>query len=200
MTLTDWLTAIGTLITAAATVGLVLGAIGAWKTAKATLEQMEKDSKAEARPYLNARLETSIGSTHATDLVIRNTGRTAARDVTTSINYWPDRSDAVTEALKKLMETPQTIPPNTSIRSYWNLDTTGESSDGNLGIQIPTVMHLYYRGDDPDEWFEDSYPLDTTSLGLTPLGWSGSKSSRQGALANRLNEVVRAISELRRNQ
>lgn len=99
-----------------------------------------------------------------------------------------------------MMETRQTIPPHASLRSYWNLDVTGTHTDGNLGIQIPTVMHLRYRGDQLDEWFEDSFPLDVTIMGMTPIGWSGSKSSQQGPLENRLNDVVRAISELRRNQ
>lgn len=134
MTLTDWLTAIGTLITAGATVGLVVGAFMAWHAAKSTLEQMKADSKAEARPYLYARLEYSMGGSQAADLVIRNTGRTAARGVTISIDKWPDRSDDVTAALKKMMETPQTLPPNVSLRSYWNLDVTGTETEGNLGV------------------------------------------------------------------
>lgn len=60
-------------------------------------------------------------------------------------------------------------------------------------------MHLRYRSDEPDEWFEDSFPLDVTSVGMTPLGWGGREKKGQDTLVDRLNDVVRALSELRRN-
>ncbi|NUL43868.1 hypothetical protein F7P69_01450 [Cellulosimicrobium funkei] len=62
-------------------------------------------------------------------------------------------------------------------------------------------MRLTYRGDDeavPN--FKDEYALDMSINGRTPLGWEGAKADGQGPVANRLNEVVRALSELRRNQ
>ncbi|QTG81535.1 hypothetical protein [Arthrobacter crystallopoietes] len=47
-------TMIGTCATAAATIGLVVGALKAWQTAKATLDQMKHDSRSQTRPYVFA--------------------------------------------------------------------------------------------------------------------------------------------------
>lgn len=98
---TDWIAALSAAVTALATVGLVWGAFAAWKAAKATLDQMKADSMAQTRPYLQARLEYSMGGSQAADLVIRNTGLTAAREVIITIDDIPAESDDVIAAVKK---------------------------------------------------------------------------------------------------
>lgn len=198
---TDAIIAFSGLATALATVGLVVGAYFAWKAAKATLDQMKQDSAAQTRPYVHARLERSMGADQGTDLIVTNVGRSTARGLTMEINQWPSREDDVTKALRKMMAWQRDLPPGTQLRTYWDLDATKTKKDGNLGIQIPVVMRMTYCGDDETmPQFEDEYALDTSVNGRTPLGWEGAKTRGQGSVANRLNEVVRALSELRRNQ
>lgn len=167
----------------------------------ATLEHLRADSAAQTRPYVHARLERSMGANQGTDLIISNVGRSTARDLCMEIDRWPSREDDLTKALRKMMDWQRDLPPGTQLRTFWDMDATKTKTDGNLGIQEPVVMRLTYRGDDktmPE--FEDEYPLDMSINGMTPLGWEGSKASNQGPVANRLNDVVRALSELRRNQ
>lgn len=63
-----WLSAYATLSSTVLSLGLLAGAVLAWKVAKATLgqskrthEQMEKDSVEQTRPYVYARIVPSIG-------------------------------------------------------------------------------------------------------------------------------------------
>lgn len=204
MTATDWITALSSALTALATVGLVWGAVVAWRTAKKTLDQMKDDSRDQTRPYVFAKLEPSMGGGHVWDLVIKNTGATAARDLTITSSSWPDGEDNATSALKRMFRTPQTLPPGTSIRTYWNLDPMGKDDGQTAGVVEPVTIHLKYKGVDPEgHAFEDHYRLDHTALGLTPMGWKGpERQTDRGEfyeLDQRLRDLIHSVSELRRN-
>lgn len=76
------LTMIGTMLTAVATVGLVIGAVMAWRVARENLEHLRADSRARTRPYVYARLVPSLGGSNAWDLIIENSDRSSATELT----------------------------------------------------------------------------------------------------------------------
>lgn len=187
-------------VTAAATVALFVGAILAWRTAKKTLKQMERDSKAQTRPYVHVRLEPSIGGSKAWDLVLGNTGRTVAVDVFFTVSPEPTREDDVTRDMATLASTGQHLAPNCSIRSFWFLGpVNNDDKTTNRGFEGEHLVTLAYK-DQQGEDYTDSFKLDAAAFKMTPVGWEGSKSNKQGTIEDRLNNIVRAISELRRNQ
>lgn len=168
----------------------------------ARLDHLRADSAAQTRPYVYAKLEPSMGSGHAWDLVIRNTGQTSARNLTLEASHWPERDDAATVELKKLFSTPRALPPGTSIRTYWNLDPAGKDDGQTAGVTVPVTVKLTYTGldDNTDEPFKDSFELDHTAVGMTPQGWQGIELPPGASPTDKkLREIVRSLSELRRN-
>ena len=200
MNLTDWIVAVSSVITALATVGLVWGAFAAWHAAKQTLSQMRRDSAAQARPYVHARLERSMGANQGTDLIVSNVGRSTARNLSMEIDHWPAREDDLTAALQAMMNARRDLPPGVQLRTFWDMDSTRTKASGTLGMQEPATITLTYSGDEGGTaQYSDQYVLDMSINGMTPLGWEGERKTGQGSVADRLNDVVRALSELRRN-
>ena len=198
----EWITAISSAVTAIATVGLVFGAFWAGKIAVQTLRQMKKDSADQTRPYVYAKLEPSMGG-RAWDLVIRNVGQSSAKSLRIQASRWPTHEDDATRDLKRMFRTPRTLPPGTSIRTYWNLDPAGLEDGQTSGVTEPVTVRLTYTGlDEAAPPFADSFELDHTAVGMTPTGWAGTNPSRTPGLYRfdlRLGELIRAVSELRRN-
>ncbi len=73
-TITDWLTAISTLGTMAVALGAAVPAYRAVRESRNLRED-------QARPFVVVTLEPSGASRHFLDLVVRNHGKTMARDV-----------------------------------------------------------------------------------------------------------------------
>lgn len=193
----DAVTAWGTSVLA---IFAVITAIIGW----GTLRRTRLDSAARTRPYVYAKLEPSIGSRQAWDLVIRNVGQTAAKNLTLE-SKWPNREDDVTRELKRLFETKRTLPPGTSIRTYWNLDPIGQDDGQNAGITEPVEVTVNYtsgvKGLFRSPRHSETYEIDHTTVGMTPTGWSGmdKASVNWDPVERRLKEIVSALSELRRN-
>lgn len=179
----------------------VITAIIGW----GTLRRTRLDSTARTRPYVYAKLEPSIGSRQAWDLVIRNVGQSAAKHLTLEAIPWPDQEDDVTRELKRLFKTERTLPPGTTIRTYWNLDPTNKKDGQNAGVTDPVEVVVRYRSEVKKLWrtpeYSETYEIDHTTVGMTPIGWSGMDQASAGwdPLDRRLKEVVGALSELRRN-
>jgi hypothetical protein len=74
-TITDWLTAIGT-------VGTLLIAAAAAIVAFRQLREARQLREDQAQPFVIVDVEPSAVSRHFINLIIRNTGRTLARDAT----------------------------------------------------------------------------------------------------------------------
>lgn len=194
----DAVTAWGTSVLA---IFAIITAIIGW----GTLRRTRLDSAARTRPYVYAKLEPSIGNRQAWDLVVKNVGQTAAKNLTLEVSKWPDREDDVTRELKRLFETKRTLPPGTSIRTYWNLDPIGKEDDQNAGVTEPVEVTVHYtsgvKGLFRSPRHSESYEIDHTTVGATPIGWSGmdKASASWDPVERRLKEVVAALSELRRS-
>lgn len=196
---TDVWATVASVVTAPATVGLVIGAYFAWKTAKKTLNQMEEDSKAQSRPYVHAWIVPSIGGGQAWDLLVKNTGKSTAKNLKLSVDEWPE-DDALTEALRTFFEAGQSLPPNSTIRTYWYLgEREQEGSTGSTGFDVATRIYLNYEGLEPSDKFSESFVLDTRSVGMTPVGASGVDLVRPySKTEKKLSEIVTALNNMRR--
>lgn len=201
-----WVSAYSALATAVLSLLLVLGAYLAWRVAKATLDQskaanrqMELDSIEQTRPYVYARIVPSIGGNAAWDLIVRNSGRSSATNLTIKASDWPE-DDAVTAALRKMFEHPQILPPDTSIRTYWSLgprDAPG--STGATGFDIPVDITVTYSGPD-SRTYTETFHLDPETLGLTPNAAAGVDIVKPTEELKKMREIVQALNELRRGQ
>ncbi|MFL0420191.1 hypothetical protein [Micrococcus luteus] len=194
--MTFWTTA-GTLITGGATVGLLLGAVAAWHTAKATLEQMQRDSRSQTRPYLSAELAPSIAGSPAWDLVIRNTGRSSARSVYGTLDATPEGPyDPVVWSVRNELAAERTIVPGSSLRLFWFLGDRekGMTVDSAIGFAAERVLSLSYRDEEGNQ-YTDQFPLRVD--GSTPAPSKGPLSRNAGPMERRLSDIVGAIGSLR---
>lgn len=203
-----WVSANAALATAVLSLGLLVGALLAWRVAKATLDQskaanrqMELDSIEQTRPYVYARIVPSIGGNAAWDLIVRNSGRSSANALTIKVSQWPEQ-DAVTKALRTMFEHPQILPPDTSIRTYWFLgprDSPGTT--GATGFDIPVDITVTYSGPGPGpQVYTETFHLDPLTLGLTPEAASGVNINKPTEELKKMREIVRALNELRRGK
>lgn len=195
--MTFWTTA-GTLLTAAATLGLVVGAFLAWRTARKTLLQMERDSKAQARPYLHAELSPSIAGSPAWDLVIRNTGRSSARNVRGTLDGYPEGPfDLVICEVRRELEEGRTIAPTSALRMFWFMGDRQKgvtTPDSSTGYADPRTLSLTYS-DDQGATFSDSFQL--APVPIAPAPSKGPISPRAQGVEKRMSDIVQAIGSLR---
>ncbi|QTG81536.1 hypothetical protein [Arthrobacter crystallopoietes] len=142
----------------------------------------------------------SIGGNQAWDLILRNSGRSAAYDLRLTVSAWPEE-DILTKALRTMFETPQTLPPNTSIRSYWSLGPSKHPRSSHpVGFDQPVDLTVTYKSDNREaSEYRDTFRLDSTVLGMTPMGASGIEQPN-GATPHekKMREIVRALNEMRR--
>lgn len=187
-------------ITAIATVGLVVGAILAWCTAKKTLAQMRADSEAQARPYLTAEVVPSLSGPPTWDLVIRNAGRSAATNVVGSFTPTPSNpADATVVEVSKILGEGRTIAPGSVLRLYWRFEHTPGTTvvSGSDGFVDDGSLALTYTGVSGKKYSE-SFPLKPASM--TPLPEEGPQrgTGHVSTFEDRQRSaLIRAINSLR---
>ncbi|MDJ0356330.1 hypothetical protein [Paenarthrobacter sp. PH39-S1] len=203
-----WWSAAGTLLTALLTLGLLVGAMLAWRTAKHALDQakftqkqMERDSIEQTRPYVYAHIVPGLAGMATWDLVISNTGKSTARKLTISCDRWPDSEDEITIALGKMFATEQSLPPSVTLRTYWKLGLEegamwGDGTSDPVGIATGATLTLRYTSDDPSNPpYEDRFRIDDAVIGLTPVPYKGPEPKRGKSKAEEdLHSVLTAIA------
>lgn len=216
---TDKMMAISAMATALLTLLIAVLALWAWLTSEEALkasraaadaareanEQAKRDSIEQTRPYIFAEILPSLGSTMAYDIRIQNTGRSAARNLTLTLDAWPESLDDVAEATCRLLTTPRDLPPGSSIRSYWYIKARGQFTDGTTaaGMRPRGVLTAYYTSDDPSApAYEDSYPFDVDTSGMWPTPARGPDPDGPGSFPRKCYRLARDIAwhigELRR--
>ncbi len=185
---TEQLSAWSTLATAVLTLGLLIAALLAARVAVNTLkssqaaskaaleanEQAKRDSIEQTRPYVYAEVIPSLAGVGQYDLRITNAGKSAARELTLTFSNWPSKLDDVANGIKILFETPRTLPPGCSIRSYWRL--TGNFSDKTsaAGMENSGVIAVRYTSDDPSQPnYTDRFDVHIEQSGIWPVPADG---------------------------
>ena len=200
--------------TALLTLGLLVAAVLTARVAIRTLKQMEHDSVAQSRPYVHAQLSPGLTGLGTWDLIIKNAGQSAARNVTATLSAWPEKKDFIVEALETMFLTPQTLPPGNHLRTFWYMRAqkggyledpeTGEKFNSH-GLPDRTKITLRYEDDAmPPRVYHDEYDLSTETIGMTPVSTTGPNAPKDmvdpdaKALYKILGYIVRQIGELRR--
>lgn len=176
---TDWIGALSSMLTAVLTAGLLVAAVWAAKAAVRTLAQMKMDSEGQradsaraTRPYVHARMAPSVAGIDAWDLVIENSGRSAAHDVNLQITprdgaKVPD--DLITQPARRFAHAGHTLHPGVSLRMYW---VAGASAGDPTGFPRATVVLRYADGEGVT-YEERPVALDPDTIGATPAPFTG---------------------------
>lgn len=214
-TTADWVAAISAATTAVLTLVLVIAALWSLKAALKTLgasreanEQTERDSIERTRPYVFVEIVPGLAGIATYDLVIRNTGLSAARRVTLQFNPWPEAIDDIAEKVRTLMATPRDVPPGSSLRSVWHLGTAeGETfTDGTTeaGMPLAGSITVHYDSDEPKrDPYTETYPFDVNTAGLWPTPAAGPdakgfENKRDRLFYKALQALTNQVGELRR--
>lgn len=217
----DELAAWSTFATALFTLGLLLTAVltawSAMKTLRAARdanEQAKRDSILQTRPYVYAEVLPSLAGAGSYDLVVRNQGRSAARDLRMAFEPQVNAPDDIAAAVLRAFDTPRDLPPGSSLRTYWHIDAPeGESlmnaentkpieTEGS-GMPKRGVIHLHYAGDDPSQNpYTEKCPFDVETAGLWPIPEDGPEaqgphdtpSSEMTSKERRFYKALQALS------
>ncbi|MDE0775855.1 MAG: hypothetical protein OSB43_06265 [Nocardioides sp.] len=224
LTIAEQLTAWGTVATAAFTLALVVMAFFAWRTAHSTLnaardasrasamaadaarvanEQAARDSIASTRPYVFAEVIPGLAGITAWDLRVTNAGQSVARRLTLDYSDWPLEIDDVGESIKRLFETPRTLPPSSSIRVIWRIEGNFDDGTSVAGLGRSGTINVTYSSDDPTQPnYQDTFDVMVDNSGLWPVPEQGANADGLQGDAKRfyrLGQVlVRRVGELSR--
>lgn len=178
-----WLSGWSAFITAVLTFGLLAGALLAWQVADDTLrhaknaqDQLRRDSIEQTRPYVYVQLVPGLAGLASWDLIITNTGKSIARNLTIECDAWPEKHDVVSGPLQKLFSTPQSLPPGTNIRTFWQLGIPPGHKDENgstdpLGVVGQASITVHYSSDDPTTpSYMDTFSVDPELFGRAVPG------------------------------
>lgn len=135
----------GTWVMAFGTVGLVVvGAVAAWAAAR-TWTQAREDSAAQTRPYIWADLLPGVHGVQCFDLVIRNTGRTAAASLSITLPELPEVTSEDDATYRKTIQDGlaalTSLPPGAFRRMLW---INGQDSAAGMPNQVD--LRITYRG------------------------------------------------------
>lgn len=214
----DWIVAASAAATALLTLLLVIAAFVAWKTALDTLkaskdasDQARRDSIEQTRPYVYARLAPSLAGVGNLDLVVSNSGKSAAHGLTMAFDSWPEVPDDIAESLQTMFATPRTLPPRTSLRVIWRLEageggTFDEGHPKIAGIHEDGVISLRYSSADPTHpLYEERHEAMFKNSGLWPVPEDGIEPPKRWGAGSDLKvfyelgrTLVRRVGELDR--
>ena len=185
----DLVTSVGLLVAAvwAGTVGVetMKASRNASRAAIEANEQASIDSHNATRPYVDARVVEGLAGTTEFDLVIRNVGKSAARDLTIECATPVARDDDVTKAVLELFSTQRTVFPDTSIRAMWQLgetsndprtvstDARGERVTGKMGMPDSAALSIKYRSSDGMRTYTETTTVRCDRSGLWPVPEQG---------------------------
>lgn len=181
-----------------------LGALGlatiTTTVAVRTLRQTRRDSKAKARPTISAELR-AIAHTHgAQSLVIRNTGRSIAKDVRVTFNPpipMPENPEGLVTPtmLRRYSEPVPVMTPGMELDNLYYAAQPGPEGNTMInGEPVPdtvTVRISYTSGD--GDAYEDDYPLDVELLRARTFQTSSAAPEAQ------LKEAVKTIKSIDRS-
>ncbi|MEV7661804.1 hypothetical protein [Paenarthrobacter sp. NPDC089316] len=205
-----WLAAYAAALTALLSLGLLVGAFLAWNVARETLKQaraahkqVQQDSIEQTRPYVYAQVVPGLAGIGTWDLLVTNTGRSSARNLTMVSDRWPEKDDVVTKGLKTLFSTARSLPPGARLRVFWRVGLRspearfGDGTRDAKGMTGAAMVTLSYTSDDPTSpQYHDSYAIDPEGMGQPPAPYRGiDVSSGLEAAQQDLHKMLAAIAE-----
>ena len=159
-----WITAIGSGVTALATIGLVLVAGRALGGTGDQVKLLREQVQREGRPYLVLDVVPGLHGPGSWDLRIRNVGRTMAREVTVEVAGLTirDETDDISGYLLQYLETPREIAPGSGQRVMWRSEadpTTKQTEEGAPASAQAVAKYVDWTGLPYQEPFDLSVDL-----------------------------------------
>lgn len=199
-----WATAIGSVLTAAATIGLVVVATRTLGGARDQLILQTQQAQRDGRPYVAAEVVPGLHGAGHWDLILRNYGRSVARSVVASCDSLQvrDSDDYISAPLMTFLATPRTLAPGARVRVMWRMEGQTVGDHPEAGAPGKASVTLRYS-DDTGEVYPDVYDFDTEALGaIAPVPTEGPSATGSGKELANVERALRTLNihvgELRR--
>jgi len=204
-TFTDYLTAWSTLAAAVFSALVLCLALLTWRTAQGALKasreanrQAKHDSIEQTRPYVYAEIVPSLAGSPNWDIRVANMGKSAARGLTLDYTEWPETPDDVATSVHTFFKTARTLPPGSSIRAMWRLESgEGSFTDGSseAGLGKSGAISARYGSDDPSSpTYTDRFDVMIEDSGLWPIPEHGPDGAGLPADLRKFYRLGQAIS------
>ncbi|MBJ8343917.1 hypothetical protein [Antrihabitans sp. YC2-6] len=200
-----WATAIGGISTAIATGGLVWVALRTLGGANKQLQLLREQVDREARPYVVLEVVPGLHGLGSWDLVVRNMGRTIARDVRMDIGDLSrrDEKDFITEPLARYLSAKRILAPSARQRVMWRREPNKEVGRPEPAGASQKVSATVTYKDDVGASYTDVYDLSTDTIDdSTPAPTQGPKVLGDDKELVNIEKAIRTLSihlgELRR--
>lgn len=180
-----WTTAVGSALTAAATIGLVWVA---WRTlggARDQLVLLQLQSAREGRPYVVAEVVPGLHGAGSSDLIVQNLGRTLAHRVVIDVGALSirDEDDYISGPLSEYLSKPKTLAPGSRHRVMWRCEPREEACRGEAGAPKTARGRVSYTDDAGCQYME-TYDLSVDGvMQVTPVPDCWSTVTRGGERA-----------------
>lgn len=191
---------IGALATAAAVVVAIVAIFLTYRQVRLTAIQLRdasvqaaQDSEDRTRPYVTMNIVPSIASQGALDLILTNTGATAATNVHFELlgaDFGLSDDDThVGPGLREFFSTPFELAPGAKMRLFWHLPkSSAEHSDKDDAMGAPVAGELqatYGRdvdGQPGSHVYVTKHRYDFTLWPkITPEAWTGMRNEGSSA-------------------
>lgn len=199
-----WLTAIGSIATAAFTGLLWWAALRTLGGAKDQLKLLREQSELEGRPYVTLDVVPGFHGPGNWDLVLANNGRTAANNLRFEFDKWAPKGheDHITGPLQDYLSTTHTLAPGSRRRLLWRSEEVSQSSQEAAGADKSQELAVTYQ-DARGKTYTDTFAFDVEVLGpVSPAPTEGPSKLGSGKELADINLAIRALShhvgELRR--
>lgn len=198
---TDWMTAIGTVATAVATFGLVVVAAVTFGGARRQLRLLREQLDRESRPYVFADVVPGLHGAGNWDLIITNLGKSTAYGVQVRATVEPqDADDHIAGPLNDYLNEARVLVPGARHRVMWRMEAEGRHRAA--GAAARTEAALVYT-DAGGARFSEDYVWDVDVLGAaSPVPTEGPRSTSANAELGNIERAIRSLSvhvgELRR--
>jgi hypothetical protein len=166
---------------------------------------VRRDSAAQTRPYVQLKLDLGIGGPHSADLIVLNTGKSAAADLVIE-GVVPEagfeEATSTRAAVQEMFETSRTLPPGASLRCFWVVN--GPSYKPKPGKEV-TKLTACYRGSRcwwrlwTRRKYRDEFDIDTRILTSSPGAWDGGKvrGNNYATIAKTIGALTQAVNMTR---
>ncbi|RMB69720.1 hypothetical protein AYK61_26595 [Rhodococcus sp. SBT000017] len=199
-----WVTAVGAVATAIATIGLVVVAHKTLGGAKDQLTLLREQAEQERRPYVVADIVPGLHGPGSTDLVLQNLGRSTARGVLVDIGQLSKRNDTdhISDPLRRYLRNPRTLVPGARHRVMWHDVGNPETGRAASGVSDTVPARITYTDDNGTEYSETNELGIEDMTSVSPVPTTGPRvlgsNSELADIDHALRAIAGHVGELRR--
>ena len=192
-----WITAVGSISTACATIGLVVVGGRALVGTRDQVKLLREQTEREGRPYVVLNVVPGLHGPGSWDLTIRNAGRTMAQDILIIVEGLVPQgeTDYISTSLKKYLSSPRSLAPGTSQRVMWRAEADTETGAVEAGAPGQAMAEASYH-DSQGAKYKERFDLSVDLLGaISPAPTQGPRARGEHKELANIERALRTLNQ-----